>query len=464
MKNQMKSTFRVIAILLSMGFSLPTFSAQNSKIPAQKSEQAPGVICENDIKADLDRIFNYLNQNTPAKIVDRNTGQEVKNLQEINAASIFERGKFGINTYEWGVTYAAMLRVAEVTGDKNYANYTFDRLGLIGQSYPYFEKVERVSGHSGLHSLIDPKWLDDCGSMGAAMIKTSLVNTSLAETLRPVVDNAFNFVMYKEYRLENKTLARLRPNKNSVWLDDMYMGVPSIAYMAKLIENNDPQKAGTYYDEAALQIELFKEILWVPEKKLFRHGWIEEMEEHPSFHWGRANGWALVAICDVLDVLPENHPKRAAIMELFKTHLKGLVALQSGEGFWHQLLDRNDSYLETSATAMYTYCMAHAINKGWIDALVYGPVAYYGWQAVASKINGEGLVEGTCVGTGMGFDPGFYYKRNVSEFAPHGYGPTILAGAEMIELLKTCHVRLNDDAIMFYNEDVKGTNGIFEVK
>lgn len=454
--------FRIWAILMLMGSYSTVFSAQNQTVPAG-TNQASEVLSEEDVKADLDRIFNYLNNDTKAEIVDR-TGKAIKNFEEINASSMLPRGKFGINTYEWGVTYAAMLRVAEVSGDKNYAQYTYDRLGMIGKSYPYFEKVEKETGRSGLHSLIDPKWLDDCGSMGAAMIKTSLVNDDLSETLRPVINNAFNFVMYKEYRLENGLLARFRPNKNSVWLDDMYMGVPSIAYMGKLVEKEDPKKAREYYDEAAHQIELFKEIMWVPEKNLFRHGWIEEMEEHPSFHWGRANGWALVAICDVLDVLPENHPKRAAIMELFKNHLKGLIALQSGEGFWHQLLDRNDSYLETSATAMYTYCMAHAINKGWVDALTYGPVAYFGWQAVASKINEEGLVEGTCVGTGMAMDPGFYYRRAVSKWAPHGYGPTILAGAEMIQLLKTGNVRMNDDAIMFYNQDVKGTNGIFEVK
>lgn len=463
MKKQLIPLIRVLAIILLIGTNLTTYAAQNQSEPA-KADQASGVLSEQDIKADLDRIYTYLNDNTPVKIVDRRSGNEITDLKEIDASSVLARGQFGINTYEWGVTYAALLRVAEVTGDKNYANYTYERLGLIGESYPYFEKVEEETGRSGLHSLIDPKWLDDCGSMGAAMIKTSLVNDDLAEILRPVVDNAVHFIMHEEYRLDNGLLARLRPNKNSVWLDDMYMGVPAIAYMAKLIEDQDSRKARKYYDEAARQIELFKDILWVPEKKLFRHGWIKEMEEHPSFHWGRANGWALVAICDVLDVLPENHPERNEIMELFKTHLKGLVALQSGEGFWHQLLDRNDSYLETSATAMYTYCMAHAINKGWIDPLVYGPVAYFGWQAVASKINEEGLVEGTCVGTGMGFDPGFYYKRKASKWAPHGYGPTILAGAEMIQLLKTANIRVNDDAIMFYNQEVKGNNGIFEVK
>ena len=83
------------------------------------------------------------------------------------------------------------------------------------------------------------------------------------------------------------------------------------------------------------------------------------MQDHPAFHWGRANGWALLTMCEVLDVLPEDYPQRDKILDLFRTHVRGLAACQSGEGFWHQLLDRNDSYLETSATAIYVYTAWH---------------------------------------------------------------------------------------------------------
>lgn len=131
------------------------------------------------------------------------------------------------------------------------------------------------------------------------------------------------------------------------------------------------------------------------------------MGDHPAFFWGRANGWALLTMTEVLDVMPTNHPQREKLMNLFREHVRGLAALQSGEGFWHQLLDRNDSYLETSATAIYVYCISHAINQGWLDAMAYGPVAQLGWHAVSTQINAEGQVEGTCVGTGMAFDPAF---------------------------------------------------------
>jgi unsaturated rhamnogalacturonyl hydrolase len=177
------------------------------------------------------------------------------------------------------------------------------------------------------------------------------------------------------------------------------------------------------------------------------HGWVESMQDHPQFHWGRANGWALLAMCDLLDVLPASHPGRTAVLNQFKEHVKGLAPYQSGSGFWHQLLDKTDSYLETSATAIYSYCILHACNKGWIDPMTYGPMAILAWNAVSTKVSDKGQVEGTCVGTGMAFDPAFYYHRPVNVFAAHGYGPVLLAGAEMIELLNHYSFTINDSAL-----------------
>ena len=90
--------------------------------------------------------------------------------------------------------------------------------------------------------------------------------------------------------------------------------------------------------------------------------------------------------------------------------------------------------------------MARAINRGWIDPVAYGPAALLAWHAVTTKVNAQGQVEGTCVGTGMGFDPAFYYHRPTSPFAAHGYGPVLLAGAEMVRLVKTHRFEINDSS------------------
>jgi unsaturated rhamnogalacturonyl hydrolase len=137
-------------------------------------------------------------------------------------------------------------------------------------------------------------------------------------------------------------------------------------------------------------------------------------------------------MAELLSVLPEDHPQRAAVLAQYRVHARGLAACQGGTGLWHQLLDRNDSYLETSASAMYVYALARGINRGWLDPRAYGGVVSLGWNAVAKQVNNQGQVENTCVGTGMAFDPMFYYCRPVNVLAAHGYGPLLLAGAEMI--------------------------------
>ena len=100
------------------------------------------------------------------------------------------------------------------------------------------------------------------------------------------------------------------------------------------------------------------------------------------------------------------------------------------------MLDRNDSYLETSASAMFVYGIAHAVNRGWIGPVAYGNIAQAGWQALSAQINARGQVENTCVGTTYAGDMAYYYNRPVSVHAVHGYGPVLLAGSEMIRLLE----------------------------
>nr|HQU84672.1 glycoside hydrolase family 88 protein [Pyrinomonadaceae bacterium] len=105
------------------------------------------------------------------------------------------------------------------------------------------------------------------------------------------------------------------------------------------------------------------------------------------------------------------------------------------------------SYLETSATAIYTYAYAKGINRGWLGAKEYAPMTMLAWNAVTTKVTEKGQVDGTCVGTGMAFDPAFYYYRPTSPFAAHGYGPVLLAGAEILNLLKSKKFEINDSSL-----------------
>ncbi len=62
---------------------------------------------------------------------------------------------------------------------------------------------------------------------------------------------------------------------------------------------------------------------------------------------------------------------------------------------------------------------------------------------MSTKVNGEGQVEGTCIGTGMAFDPASYHYRPTSVFAAHGYGSVLVAGAEMVKLYRTYDLEID---------------------
>jgi unsaturated rhamnogalacturonyl hydrolase len=395
-----------------------------------------------NVKKVLDRIYNYLDAVTPAQMINKQTGEVLNSTIQLDTNSGVKPGDFRLTSYEWGVTYAALQRATETSGDSKYAAYAKNRFDFLAQWVPAVKNkfpVEYIQNKKLFNQPIVPHALDDAGAVCAAMIKAQ--RSGLNANLRPLIDSYINYVFTKEYRFKDGTIGRNRPQKNTLWLDDMYMYIPAVAQMGKLTGDKK------YYDDCVKQVLAYSKRMFNKQKRLYMHGWVESMEDHPQFHWGRANGWALLAMTELLDVLPENHTGRNAVLQQFKELVRGLTPLQSSAGFWHQLLDKEDSYLETSATAIYAYCILHACNKGWLDVMTYAPQAIIGWNAVSTKVNDKGQVEGTCVGTGMAFDPLFYYHRPVNVFAAHGYGPAILAGAEMIELLKNFEFTINDSAL-----------------
>jgi len=460
----------MIRNILAVLMLLPVFAiAQNQPAKPQNDASAPLHLMQPDyitpynvptaveITKVLDRVYHYLEATTPTQLIDA-SGTELTDYTKVNAQTKFKQGDFRLISYEWGVTYAGMLLASEATGDKKYAEYTFNRLKFLADIRPSFLKLEQQNpeGRDAMYSVNHPHALDDAGAMCAAMIKAE--QAKIGTDLNPLIDNFIDFISNKQQRFDDGTLSRNRPLPNSLWLDDLFMSVPALAQMGKYTGQTK------YYDDAVKQVLQFSKRMFNNEKGLFMHGWIQEMPEHPQFHWARANGWGVMTMVELLEVLPANYAGRDQVLDLLKRHIRGLANYQSPLGFWHQLIDKNDSYLETSATAIYTYAIARAINRGYIDEQVYGPMVCLAWNAVASKVTEKGQVEGTCVGTGMGFDPAFYYYRPINVFAAHGYGPVMLAGAEMIELLKKHFPKLNDSAIQFYSKEVKTNGAIFEAK
>jgi unsaturated rhamnogalacturonyl hydrolase len=390
-----------------------------------------------DIRQVLNRVANYLEAASPASVVDGRTGKRIDDYRQLNGETRLAPGDFRLTSYEWGVTYAGMLLAGAATGEARFTDYTASRLKLLADIAPYY--IAHPQSPSPIRSLLDPKALDDAGAMCASMIKAS--RAGVRANLQPLISICGDFVARREFRFADGTLARNRPQPDTLWLDDLFMAVPALAQMGKLTGERK------YYDDAVRQVLQYSARMFNREKGVYMHGWVRGMGEHPEFHWARANGWAVMAMVELLDVLPPDHPGYQAVLAQLRAHVKGLAAYQDGTGFWHQLLDRSDSYLETSATAIYAYSIARAVNRGYVDARAYAPVVVLAWNAVVGKVNAKGMVEGTCVGTGMGFDPAFYYYRPVNAYAAHGYGPVLLAGAEVITMLKTHKFEINDSSL-----------------
>lgn len=408
------------------------YHTSQGQTPTQSStlpETPYGRTTPSDVKQVMDRVLDHVDKATPVGIVNRVTGEAITDLKKPVAGATFAKTQYRIASHEWGLAYSSTLRAAEATGDRRYLDYVSQRFEFLGKASRYFRAHQKTfpSEVSPLGHFLEPGLLDDTGSMCAAMIQG--LRSGLVNDLRPEIDNSINFIMNKVHRLPDGTFARNRPMPNSVWVDDLYQGIPALAEMGKL---TGEQK---YYDEACRQVLLFSDRLFDKTKGVCTHGWIEGMDPQPAFFWARANGWAVMAIASLLNVLPQDHPQRKPVLALFKAYCRGLAGLQSNTGFWHQLLDRNDSFLETSATAMFTYVLAHGVNQGWLDLQLYGPVALQGWNAVSTKVNGNGQVEGTTAGTSIAFDAAYYCQRPVGT-GPHGYGSVLLAGAAMYKLLE----------------------------
>jgi rhamnogalacturonyl hydrolase YesR len=430
--------YRPIVGLLAFGLAISTALADPSGSPGGDHPNQYPVPYEKPtveaITAVMLRVLSHADATGKPTLWDGPAKQEVTDLSKPN-----QHASPRLGGYPMGVFHSGALLAGEVTGDKRFTDYTAERMQFIGDHLAYFQAQEAAFGAgTGFgRNFLDPANLDSCGAWGAAIVRARLAG--VGPDLKPVIDKWADYVSHGQYRLSDGTVARPNPQPDSIWADDMYMSVPFLAEMGKMTGDT------RYYDDAARQVLQISDRLFIWSKGLYAHAWSAgNADYNPEFHWGRANGWCELAMCDLLDVLPADHPARPAILKILRTHIKALATLQSDRGLWHQVLDHDDSYLETSCTAMFTYSMAHAINKGWISAASYGPVAVAGWSGVSTKVGPDGSVNGVCVGTDYASDMIYYYHRPDRDDV-HGYGPVLLAGSEMIRLLQNEHLDIHSN-------------------
>lgn len=233
---------------------------------------------------------------------------------------------------------------------------------------------------------------------------------------------------------------------HQMWLDGLYMGSPFLAQFAKRFD--EP----ALFDDVASQIILMHKYARDPKTGLLYHGWDESLQQKwanpdtgcSSNFWGRAMGWYSMAIVDVLDNLPADHPVRPTIIGILDHMFTALAQVQDPEtGLWYQVLDqgnRDDNYLEATASSMFVYSMAKAVRKGYVDSKFFG-VACKGYQGLLDHLvtvdeKGWINIRQCCSVAGLGGNPyrdgslEYYLGEPVRDNDPKAIGPFILAALE----------------------------------
>ena len=232
-----------------------------------------------------------------------------------------------------------------------------------------------------------------------------------------------------------------------MWLDGLYMALPFLARYAK--DFNQPR----WFDEVTFQIEEIYNRTLDANTGLLYHAWDESREQRwcnsetgQSKHfWSRAAGWYIMALVDVLDYLPENHPERPVVIEILNKFSEALLKVQDEKtGLWYQVLDMGGeerNYLEASGTAMFVYAFAKGVKNGYLDQK-YLDIANKAFDSMVEVMvttgeDGLPVLTNTCGACGLGGNPyreadyDYYVTEIQVDNDQKGVAPFILAAIEL---------------------------------
>lgn len=196
------------------------------------------------------------------------------------------------------------------------------------------------------------------------------------------------------------------------WIDDVYM-IGSLQMQAFRATGN--QK---YIDKAADEIVAYLKKLQQP-NGLFYHG------ENAPFHWGRGNGWVAAGLAEIISELPKNHKYYKTIVDGYTKMMSALVSHQAEDGMWRQLIDKPESWKETSGTGMFAYALCMGVKKGILSDQIYEDAYQKAWIALVSYLQEDGKISNVCVGTGQSMDIQYYLNRPVVTGDFHGQAPLL---------------------------------------
>lgn len=337
--------------------------------------------------------------------------------------------------YSGGTFLDAMKQVGNQFPELDYSNYieehmTFlaDNIDDIARMRNDYGVIEGPFGHYFRASLLDDMGMQTVPYTNK-LIEMNPKDRDPNSFGYQLTNRVVNHIMNDASRLPDGTFARFTPDTMSVWADDLFM---SSIVLLRMYELTGKEK---YLKEVVNQVILFDKHLNSSDDNLYWHGWFSRNQEYSSTKWARANGWTMMTKVELLKVLPNNHPKKEEINLIFRRHAEGLLKVQSKDGRWHQVLNDPNTYLETSATAMFIRAFAAGINYGWLENEDFKIGAIRGWNALTDQINEEGDVIGIVRGTPIMFSDKEYGNWGTRKNDPRGLGALLYSAIEMDILL-----------------------------
>lgn len=324
--------------------------------------------------------------------------------------------KFYPWAYPTGVALWSLCQLFDISSDPAY-------LDFVQQSFDYYINTGKVT--VGIESM------NHEGSMGYALAELNehRPESRYVELIKTITD----FYEHEQPRLYDGSfcanLTGSPPELRRTWIDALFIVCPLLAKSSELL--NEPQR----YDDVLKQFFNYTVRLQDPEIKLFYQGWgwgINRTTHSPGF-WSRGNGWVLMAMTEVLNTIPSNHPGWETLCEIYQDLAAAILKEQDSSGRWHQLLTLRDSFEETSGTAMFIYSFVHGYIKGLLTD-EFKKSALRGFEGLKQKIDIKGNIYGTCIGTGTQDTLEDYYKRETPVNDSHGIGPVILAALAVSSL------------------------------
>lgn len=334
--------------------------------------------------------------------------------------------------YEYGMTLEGILDVYHATHEQKYLDFVITTMDT------FVNQDGTVNGYR-----MDEYNIDHLNN-GKVMLK--LYDITGQERYKIAAAH-----LYEQTKTHPRTSEGIFWHKaiypHQVWCDGLYMGA---AFMAAYISRFGSEQD---FDDIVAQFTKSYPHLKDEATGLLYHAWDESKsmywcnkETGLSEHfWGRAMGWYVMALADVIELMPASHSGRAQLCTILHDCLLALIKVQDPEAkVWYQILNlkgRKQNYLEASASCMITAALFKGLRLGVVsqeEALDAATQAYQGLLAefILECHAGYLNLNKICYVAGLGgktYRDGsyaYYMSEPIISNEPKGLGPFIFASIE----------------------------------